>query len=177
MAASLEGAFLHRAQRFEEALPRLEEARRMNANFWLIRVDLAETYAGLGRMEEALAEARVARSISNDSTWAIASEITQLAHSNQRAQARALLEQLLHRATERYVPPYDIAVASIGLDDAEGAILWLRRAYEARDPKTAFLGITANTTWRSIQGRPEFADLLTRMNYGAHLELNLSSQG
>ena len=149
----------------------------MNANFWLIRVDLAETYAGLGRMEEALAEARVARSISNDSTWAIASEITQLAHSNQRAQARALLEQLLHRATERYVPPYDIAVASIGLDDAEGAILWLRRAYEARDPKTAFLGITANTTWRSIQGRPEFADLLTRMNYGAHLELNLSSQG
>jgi hypothetical protein len=36
-------------------------------------------------------------------------------------------------AHERYVPPFFIALISIGLGDKETALEWLEKAYEARD--------------------------------------------
>jgi len=161
IAASLEGCFLTWARRPDEAIQRLETARQLNEGFWLIRLHLSEAYFAAGRHEDALAEARAARQVSGGSTVAMAREVAYLARVGRGAEAEALLGEMLQRSAERYVPPYDLAQAYDGLGDADAALAWLERAYEVRDPKMALLGVYE---WNSIRDRPEFADLLQRMD-------------
>ena len=161
VAAALEGDFLLRAKRVDEAIQRLEDARAQNENFWLIRKNLAEAYSAAGRDEEALEEARVARRVSGGHTAAIALEIASLARLGRVAEAEAQLSELLQRSAERYVSPYYLAVACNGTSDSDAALTWLERAYQARDPTLAFLGVGG---WENLRGRPEYVDLMQRMD-------------
>ena len=161
VAISLDGALLTRAQQPEEAIQRLEDARRLNEHFWLIRLHLTEAYLAAGRNEDALREARAARKLSGGSTFTMAREVACLARLGRAAEAEALVSELLQRAGERYVPPYDLAAAYDGLGDPDSALVWLERAYEVRDPKMALLGVDV---WGSIRGRPEYVDLMRRMD-------------
>jgi TolB-like protein/DNA-binding winged helix-turn-helix (wHTH) protein/Flp pilus assembly protein TadD len=160
LAASLEGSFLTRARRPSEAIERLETARRLNENFWLVRLHLSEAYAAAGRHEDALREAQGARQVSGGSTIATAREIAGLAATGRTAEAEALLTDLLQRADERYVPPYDLALAHEGVGNPDAALALLERAYRERDPKMSLLGVDA---WHSLRARPEFASLMQRM--------------
>jgi hypothetical protein len=45
--------------------------------------------------------------------------------------------------------------------DSDAALAWLERAYEVRDPKMALLGVFE---WSTVRDRPEFADLLHRLD-------------
>jgi TolB-like protein/Tfp pilus assembly protein PilF len=161
-AATLEGSFLLRAQRSEEALQTLEAARELNENFWLTRAALAGAYAAVGRNEDALEEARLASRLSAGSTWAAANEVGILARLGRRAEAEAVLGEMLQRSADRYVPPYDIALAYIELEDPVAAFDWLERAYDVHDPKLSFLG--AEWRWNSVRSRPEFVELMSRIN-------------
>lgn len=161
IAASLEGFFLTRAGRHEEAIQRLEAARRQNESFWLIRLHLCEAYIATNRYEDALNEARAARQLSGDSTVTMAREVISLARLGRQAEAEALVEEMLRRSAERYVPPYDLAVAYDGVGDAGAALGWLERAYAVRDPKMALLGVA---DWHTIRGHPGFTDLLERLD-------------
>jgi tetratricopeptide (TPR) repeat protein len=127
----------------------------------MIRLHLAEAYVAAGRDEDALREVRVARQLSGGSTVTMAREAAYLARLGRVAEAEALLSELLQRSAERYVPPYDLAVAYEGVGDPDAALAWLERAYEVRDPKMALLGVGG---WDSVRGRPEFIDLLHRMD-------------
>jgi serine/threonine-protein kinase len=104
LAASLEGYFLLRAQRPEEAIQRLEEARRMNENFWVIRVHLAEAYVAVGREEDALTEARAARQLSGGSSIAMAREIACLARVGKSRRGRGAAQRVA-AALRRAVRP------------------------------------------------------------------------
>ena len=160
VAASLEGFLLMRAQRHEEAIRQLEDARQLNEKFWLIRLHLAEAYLAAGRNEEALEQAQAAVTISGGATVARAREVVCLARLGRADDARALLGDLQQRSAERFVPPYDLAVAFEGVGDTEAALAWLERAHQLRDPKMILLGAGG---WESIRGRSEFAGLLQRM--------------
>lgn len=161
IAASLEGFFLTWAQRPDEAIQRLETARQLNEDFWLIRLHLSEAYFAAGRYEDALAEARAARQLSGGSTVALSREIAYLSRLGRDAEAAALLGEMLQRSAERYVPPFDLAFAYDGVGDAGAALAWLERAYDLRDPKMALLGVYE---WSNIRGRPGFEDLMRRMD-------------
>jgi DNA-binding winged helix-turn-helix (wHTH) protein/TolB-like protein/Tfp pilus assembly protein PilF len=161
VAAMLEGQFLMGANRPEEALQRLEEARRLDENFWLVRTALARVYFSMGRIEDALAEANEARRLSRDGTWALANTVPILVRLGEQAEAGALVDGIRQRLATRYVPPYDLAVAYLGLGDADTALAWLASAYEARDPKMALMG--TDPGWNFVQGRQEYVDLMRRM--------------
>lgn len=161
VAASLEGFLLTRAGRPEEAVERLEAVRQQYESFWLIRLHLAEAYLEAGRNTDALAEARAARQLSGGSTIAAAREVTSLVRLGRVAEARAVLDELLQRSAEHYVPPFDLASAYEGVGHGNAALAWLERAYEGRDPKMALLGVFE---WSAIRDQPEFADLLHRMD-------------
>jgi serine/threonine-protein kinase len=161
VAASLEGFYLVGMGRPDEAIQRLEEALQLNENFWLFRLHLSEAYLAAGRNEEALATAQIGRQISGGSTVVTARVVTCLARLGRVAEAEALLGELLQRSAERYVPPYDLASAYAGMNDADAALAWLERGYEVRDPKMVLLGLN---DWSAVRNRPEFAELLRRMN-------------
>ena len=161
LAASLEGMFLVGARRTDEAVTRLEAARQLNGNFWLIRLHLAEAYLAADRFEDALREVRIARELSGGSSIARAREIGSLARLGRTAEAEDLLADLVRLAGEQYVPPVDVALAFDGIGDGDGALSWLERGYDGRDTKMALLGVFE---WRSIRDRSEFSSLLKRMN-------------
>lgn len=167
VAAALEGGFLLRAGQLDEALRRLEEARELDPGFWLVRVTLGGAYRLSGRPEDALEEIRTARQVSGGSTWATANEVVFLVHFGRVEEAHQLLAELEAHAAERYVPPYDLAVAYEAVGELDAAMAQLERAYEVRDPKLAFLGIGG---WRSLQGRPEYADLMRRTGLARFFE-------
>lgn len=167
VAAALEGKFLLQAGRADEALRRLQASRQVGKDLWLYHVAIAGAYAAAGRTDEALAGLRRARELSGDSTWAIAMEIGLLVQLDRRQEAEALLETMVRLASERYVPPYDLAVAYNDLGDPDSAMAMLNRAYEARDPKLVFL---AAGDWQSLEDRPELRDLLKRTGFRANTQ-------
>jgi serine/threonine-protein kinase len=162
VAAALEGGFLSLAGQLELALQILEQAREQHGGFWLVRNTLAAAYARAGRNTEALAEVRLAREASGGSTWAAANEVGILVRLDQRAEAEALLAEMVLESTRRYVPPYDLAVGFRAIGDLDAAMAALEQAYEVRDPKLTFLGVGG---WQENFGdRPEYIDLMQRMD-------------
>jgi len=162
VAAALEGGFLSLAGQPELALQILEQAREQHGGFWLVRNTLAAAYARAGRNTDALAEVRLARETSGGSTWAAANEVGILIRLDQRAEAAALLAEMVLESTQRYVPPYDLAVGFRAIGDLDAALAALEQAYEVRDPKLTFLGVGG---WEEyFMDRPEYIDLMQRMD-------------
>ena len=111
----------------------------------------------------AIAEARKARELSGVSTHPIALLGYALAKSGKQAEARAEIEGLLKLSTERYVPPYSIALIYNGLDERDKALAWLERGYEQRDPKMVFLKVESK--WNNLRDDPRFQDLFRRVGF------------
>ncbi len=83
--------------------------------------------------------------------------------SGKRDEARAVLDELKKRATERYVPPYAFALVHHGLGERGEAFAWLERGIEQRDPKMIFLKFEPK--WNNLHGDPRFQDLLRRVGF------------
>ena len=160
-AAALEGGFLMRAGKPEEALRHMEAAREVGENLWLFRITLAGAYAANGRMEEALAEMAQASDLTGGGTWVMANQIGMLQRVGRGEEAKALFADLLKQSQERYVPPYDLAVAHQAMGDLDTALAMLERALEVRDPKLVF--ITQNV-WSPLRGQSRFERLAQHVN-------------
>ncbi len=74
-----------------------------------------------------------------------------------------MLEELSKLSTERYVPPYHIALILNGLGEEDQALTWLERGFEQRDAKMVFLKV--ETKWNNLRSEPRFVDLMRRMNF------------
>lgn len=74
-----------------------------------------------------------------------------------------MLEELLKLSTERYVPPYHVALIYNGWDDRDETLAWLERGYTQRDPKMVFL--TVEPKWNNLRSDPRFQDLLRRVGF------------
>ena len=80
--------------------------------------------------------------------------------SGRTADARQALAQLQDLATRRYVSPYDIAVAHIGLGDRASALEWLAKAVEERsawkiwvDPDPRFAPLHSDQQYHNLLRR------------------------
>jgi len=162
LAAALEGGFLVGAGRIDEALHNMEAAIRVDERFWLSHITLAAVYRALGRNADALAEFHRARELSADGTYALACEIVALAMNERDDDARRLMDELLEIASQRYVPPYHLALGYIGIGDADTSMEWLQKGLQGRDPKLALLA--NDPRFRSLRDRPEFQQLLRRLD-------------
>ena len=74
--------------------------------------------------------------------------------------ARALLDELLARQAQRFVPlrPFILLYTAVG--DIDRALDTLEDAYEQRDP--VLLGVTAKPLFAQLRGHPRFEALLAR---------------
>jgi serine/threonine protein kinase/Tfp pilus assembly protein PilF len=158
---ALEGQYLLHAGQTNEAIARLQKTFELDPNFWFAHLFAASAYIEKGMFAEAVAEARKARELSGVSSHPAAYLGYALAKSGKRAQAQAVLEELLKLSTERYVPPYHIALIYNALDDRDKTFASLQRGYEQRDPKMVFLKVEPK--WNNLRNDPRFQDLLRRV--------------
>ncbi len=160
---ALEGQFLIHAGRTDEALARLQKTFELAPDFWFPHLHAASAYIEKGMLAEAIAEARKSKELSGGETHSMAFLGYALAKLGKQAEARAQLEELLKRSIVRHVPPYNIALIYNGLKEHDEALAWLKRGYEQRDPKMAFLKIEPK--WNNLRSDPRFQDLMRRMNF------------
>lgn len=160
---ALEGQFLLHAGETDEALTRLQNAIELAPNFWMPHLFSASAYIEKGMYAEAIVEAGRARELSTAQTTTIAFGSYALARSGRRVEAQAGLNQLLKLSTERFVPPYHIALCYWGLGERNETLVWLEKGYEQRDAKMTFLKV--DPKWNSLRSDPRFATLMRKMNF------------
>ena len=84
--------------------------------------------------------------------------VATLAHAcgstGRHAEARALASELCGRDQSRYVSPYHVALAYVGVGDMDAAFAALDRAYEERDPHLAYVMIEPR--FESLRSDPRY---------------------
>jgi serine/threonine-protein kinase len=157
------GWILDRSGRHDEAIAHLRETLALDSQYVQARWRLADALTGAGRHDEALDEANRVVALTDSSMPAVGLLGNTYARAGRHAEARRLLEILLARRGDRYVPPAVIAGVFTALGDVENAITWLEKAYAEGSNVIAYL---ADRDRNVLRGHPRFEALLA----GAGLE-------
>jgi DNA-binding winged helix-turn-helix (wHTH) protein/TolB-like protein/Tfp pilus assembly protein PilF len=154
---AIQGLVLIDAGKYNEALAGPIETSRV----WIAPLFAATAYIDLQRYDEAIAAARRAGTLNPGQTNSLAYESFALARLGRRDEARKILDILLKRSAERYVPPYHIAVVYAGLGERENALNFLEKAFAGPDPKMVFL--KSHHFWDDLRSEPRFVELMRKM--------------
>lgn len=160
---ALEGQFLVHAGRADEALARLNDTFLLAPNFWFPHLFASSAYIEKGMYAEAVREAQRATELSGFQTISAVNEGYALAKMGRREEARAILENLLKRSEQRFVPSTHIALLYNALGEQEQTFNWLERALEEGDAKLTFLKVEPK--WNNLRGDEKFQNLMKRVGF------------
>jgi TolB-like protein/Tfp pilus assembly protein PilF len=146
----------------DRAIPYLRDALELNPQLSLARQQLGHAYLQKGMAAEAVAEFERAAALSglrDSAQLAYAYAVT-----GRRGEAQAIVRTLLRSSERRYLPPFGVALAYVGLGDADAAFRWLERAYAEHAAGMDTIAITP--AFAPLHGDPRWGDLLRRMGLG-----------
>ena len=142
------------------AIRHLREALELNPHLDLAYQQLGHAYLQKGMPAEAITALRRAAMLSgarDSANLAYAYAVT-----GQRAEALRVLRTLVH-PSRRHVPSFHVAMAYVGLEDADAAFRWLDRGYEERG---SFMdGIKVTAAFAPLHSDPRWHRLLRRMGH------------
>ena len=147
------------ARRGDHGVAMIRAALELNPEFSYAHQQLGHAYLAEGRRAEALAAFRRAAALSGIRDSAHLAYA--LAVTGERAAAQGVLDELLASSGRRYLPPFGIAVAYVGLGDADAAFRWLDRAVEERSPFVS--GVKSLPAVDSLRADPRWGPLLRRV--------------
>lgn len=154
---AIEGHVLIYGGRTDEALERLRATLELEPNFWIARLFIGKAHLARGEFAEALAQFEKAREYSAGNSETLSMIAYARARTNDTQGAKVILDELLARASGRYVPAFNIAMIYAGLDDRERALDWLEKARAERDVRLTFLKVEKK--WDPIRPDARFAAL------------------
>jgi serine/threonine protein kinase/tetratricopeptide (TPR) repeat protein len=154
------GRDLEMVHRFDDALRQLRTTLEFDPNFARAHVYLCLSYLSQRMPREATGECERARELSGGYEG-MGPLAYAYAASGDRMKATAVLRELEARSRREYVPPWDMAVAHLGLGDVDSTFAWLDSAYTARDPLVTLA--LSDPIWDPVRRDPRFARLRTRM--------------
>jgi tetratricopeptide (TPR) repeat protein len=112
------------AGRDDESIAQYKAALELDPNFVQAHIGLAKIYARRNQHDQAIESARTAAKI-DPTPGALGWLGYAYARAGKRAEARAILDQLLEQSRSRHVGWQHVAVIYIGLGDADNAFKWL----------------------------------------------------
>lgn len=146
---------------YDQAIDELRRTLEMDQNFWLARLYLGRCYERVGRGAELIEELRRATQLEDTITDPLAALGRAYAVVGKRAQALSVIDQLKERAQRGYVPPYNIAIVYIGLNDTDQAFEWLERSYQDRNYYLTRLKVDPELA--ALRSDPRFLSLAKRL--------------
>jgi hypothetical protein len=117
----------------------------------------------MGQLESALEAATAAGRFSNYNSKTMSFRGYMLASAGRVAEAREILRTLETLSRDRYVPPYAMALVSLGLGEKDATFAWLERALAAGDVHLMFL--TADPKWDPLRQDPRFKAILAKCGF------------
>jgi len=148
----------------DEAIERLEGILRLDPDYMVAYIELADAYARRGDAARAVAAAERAMELSGHAVAAVGVSIAILAVLGEAARAQDLLRELTQRAEEGYVVPFWLAVAHAGLGEMDRAFAYIAEAQRDRDPNLLYLSAVPRAV--GLQADPRYAAALREMGLG-----------
>jgi eukaryotic-like serine/threonine-protein kinase len=155
------GWAFYMARRYDEAIEQLRRTIELEPNYpmtcWILGLALRKS----GRYDMAITEGEKGVELSGGSPLMSAALAQTLASAGKRRRAMKILGDLTKLAKQKYVSPYFFAGIHIGLGEAERAMEYLEKAYEAHSHWLLYLHI--DPSMDPLRGRPRFQHLLRRV--------------
>jgi Tfp pilus assembly protein PilF len=149
------------ARRYDEAEAQVRKTLEMDANFFLAHFYLGGVLKLTGRIAQAIPEFQKAFDLNHD-LYALAMLGQAYGRNGQTEEARKVLAQLHEEAKSRYVAPYALALALLGLGEKERALAELERAYQTHDTNYLFV-IKTDPLLDDLRGDPRFEALVQKV--------------
>ena len=149
------------ARRYDEAESQVRKTLEMDANFFLTHFYLGCVLKLKGRIAQAIPEFQKAFDLNHD-LYALAMLGQAYGRNGQTEEARKVLAQLNEEAKSRYVAPYALALALLGLGEKERALAELERAYQTHDTNYLFV-IKTDPLLDDLRGDPRFEALVQKV--------------
>jgi TolB-like protein/DNA-binding winged helix-turn-helix (wHTH) protein/Tfp pilus assembly protein PilF len=154
------GMAFYFGRQYDAAIAHWQKALEMHRNYRLLHHYMATAYIGKRMYPEAVAQIEKGIVLSS----ADSREMALLAHIYGRmgrlSDARALLAKVLPDGDQA---AYDIAIAYVGMGDADQAFTWLARSVDTR--MGSFNELNADPIFDSLRADPRFTGLLRRMHF------------
>jgi TolB-like protein/DNA-binding winged helix-turn-helix (wHTH) protein/Tfp pilus assembly protein PilF len=156
------GMCFYVGRQYDAAIAHWRKALEMHRNYPLLHRYMTTAYVGKEMYREAIDELQKILTLSR----AGPSETAILAYIYGRmgstAEARSMLAEVLSQAN---VPPYDAALAYVGLGENDNAFKWLEKAVEQRSG--AFNELNVDPMFDPLRADPRFDWMLRRMGITA----------
>jgi len=155
------GAALLRAHRFDEAIAQLRKTVALDNRFGYGRQTLGMALELKGQIPEAIAEYQAAIALDPSPTY-----LSLLGHVfgtiGRKDEATKLLGQIQDIGKSRYVDPYYLAIAYLGLGEREAALIALEKSFEERNGNTLEY-IRTDPFLNPLRGDPRFETLAEKI--------------
>jgi tetratricopeptide (TPR) repeat protein len=162
IASAAHGWVLYYAGEFERAAEQCRLTLELDPDYAVALLWRGWALQELGRGAEAIELLDRAVTLTNRSATFVASLARSKAGAGDSTGAHALLRELETRATQAYVPSYEVAKVHLALGDRDRALDLLEHAYEERQHSMVFLGVDPQL--RPLHGVPRFERLVTRVD-------------
>ena len=162
MTTSMGWALLF-ARQYDAAIAELRKALDLDPSYQMARGSLEFAFVASRRFEDAVALTEPERSEARarGEHWASANLVYAHAQLGRRNQAVQMMEDLKQMCGERYISPFLLTIACVGLGDKDQAFKYLEKAYEERSNFLWLLRVYPCLD--SIRSDPRFDDLLKRV--------------
>ena len=162
MTTSMGWALLF-ARQYDAAIAELRKALDLDPSYQMARGSLEFAFVASRRFEDAVALTEPERSEARarGEHWASANLVYAHAQLGRRNQALQMMEDLKRMCGERYISPFLLTIAYVGLGDKDEAFKWLEKAYEERSNFLWLLRVYPCLD--SLRSDPRFDDLLKRV--------------
>ena len=156
---TLAGRVYAHAGQIDVGIRYLQEALALSPQNDIAHQFIGHAYLQAGMTYEAITAFERAATLSG------ARDLAHLAYAHavtgNRAEAERLVRGLRDSAAHPYVPPYHVALAYVGLGDADEAFRWLERGYNEHGSYMNTLRVTP--AFAPLHADPRWGELLRRM--------------
>ncbi len=149
----------------EHSIAQFRKVLEMNPQYYLAHAMMGQVYTQAGQCDEALGCYAKAREADAGSKFVASLEAMNLAVAGRRAEAQALLEDIIRRSENDYISSVSIAYVYTALGETDRAFEYLDRAVQDRDPN--ILGLKSNPIFERLRTDPRYQALLIKMRLNA----------
>jgi TolB-like protein len=162
--------YLYRRE-YNEAIARLRMIIDREPRFYSAHFDLGRAFLFAGRYADAVSSLETAIELSGSLAGTAALGCA-LAHAGRRAEATAILEDLMCPVSQRSVSPTGVASILLALGDRDQAFEFLNKAFDNRCFWLVYLEV--DPSYDCIRSDARFGSLLKRMGFKGGVDLNLA---
>jgi TolB-like protein len=159
----VEAQVLFYQRQYDPALAQLTKMLEMDPSFPPTYWTLAHIYEAMGKQDEACRNMLKTFDLgSGHQTWFAELEKVRV-RSGWREASQQWVRGILDPRAPGYVQPYDLVEAYVNLGRDEDAIMWLRKAAEARDVEIVFLKV--DPRFDRLRADPRFQEIVHSLNF------------